>query len=124
MALNLKKNILNELKPIEIIENFVDAYLNIKLPKLNEDDDHIQLLNIIKKVNIKNKCEIRLLILIFEEIFLKQNEFIINKNNKENQYLDLFTKIIIPKDIEKNQIIKLLKNVFQIAPLSTIQIYI
>ena len=55
MALNLKKNILNELKPIEIIENFVDAYLNIKLSKLNEDDDHIQLLNImsILKINVK-----------------------------------------------------------------------
>ena len=112
MALNLKKNILNELKPIEIIENFVDAYLNIKLPKLNEDVDHIQLLNIIKKANIKNKCEIRLLILIFEEIFLKQNEFIINKNNKENQHLDLFTKIIIPKGIEKNSGYKVIKRYF------------
>ena len=103
-------------KPIEIIENFVAAYLNIKLPKLNEESNYIQLLNIIKKVNIENKCEIRLLILIFEEIFLKQNEFITNNNNKEIQYLDLFTKIIIPKDIGNNSDYKVIKKCFSNLP--------
>ena len=54
----------------------------------------------IKNVDIKNKVELRLIILLFEEIFIEQNEFKAYENNELNQYLNLFTKVTIPKGIE------------------------
>ena len=89
--------------PIKAIIQLVKKYLDIEIPELREEKYYIQLLGMLKNVKTQNKSELNLLTLIFEKMFLKQNKFKSDIDEKDfNKFINLVNLKSFPIEEEEN----------------------
>ena len=89
--------------PIKAIIQLVKKYLDIEIPELREEKYYIQLLDMLKNVKTQNKSELNLLTLIFEKMFLKQNKFKSDIDEKDfNKFINLVNLKSFPIEEEEN----------------------
>ena len=88
--------------------------LNENIPELKSPRDYLKILNMLKRLESKEKCKIRLLIIIFEEMFMKNSNIILTKNTvKINAFITYCKVHLIPEKIKTNSEFKIISRIFK-----------
>ena len=88
--------------------------LNENIPELKSPRDYLKILNMLKRLESKEKCKIRLLVIIFEEMFMKNSNIILNKNTvKINAFITYCKVHLIPEKIKNNSRFKIISRLFK-----------
>lgn len=99
---------------IDAFNYLIKVALNYDIPKLEHARDYFKLLNMLKYVEIKGKCKIRLLVIIFEKMFINNSKIIITKKAEViNQYISFCNAHIIPKKIKNGPYLATILNLFK-----------
>ena len=99
---------------IDAFNYLIKVALNYDIPNLEHPRDYFKLLKMLKYVEIKGKCKIRLLIIIFEKMFINNSKIIITKKAEViNQYIYFCNAHIIPKKIKNGPYLATILNLFK-----------
>lgn len=97
--------------------------LDYEMPNLKSDKNYIDLINMLKKANVKNKSIINLLILIFEQMFIENG---IMKNYEDKQKNNKFTFYCqiksVPDGIKDDNDFKIIENSLCYAKIKGIEL--
>ena len=92
--------------------------LNENIPELKSAGDYIKILKMLKRLESKEKCKIRLLIIIFEEMFMRNSNILITKNTaKINAFITYCKAHLIPDKIKKTSEFSVILKIFKIFEL-------
>ena len=106
------------LSTLDAFNYLIKVALNLEIHGLEHPADYMKVLNMLKYAEIPEKCKIRLLVVIFEEMFVNGSKIIITKKeNKINTFITYCKVHLIPDNIKNSSYLPTVLKLFSFIDL-------
>lgn len=106
------------LSTIDAFNYLLKVALNKEIPELQLPIHYFKVLQMLKHLEIKEKCKLRLLVIIFEEMFVHNSKMIITKKERKiNKFIHYCKAQLIPENLKNSPNLPTIKKLFEFIEL-------